>query len=303
MPIYLGPRSLSRRQFLSRSLAAASGVLFAPSLFAARKRVARDVFALVSDTHIAQDRALQVRGTNMAENLQRVVTDILNLPQQPATLFHTGDCAYNTGRPGDYAAFAEMVEPLRERGIPLHVGLGNHDERETFSLSAAKSGSDKSAVADKQALRVETPKANWFLLDSLEKTNVTPGLLGRQQLDWLANTLDANRKKPALVLVHHNPGISGNMGLKDTVAFFEVIRPRKQVKAYIFGHTHTWKLDQDQSGIHLVNLPAAAYVFNSQEPSGWVRAELLRDGMNLELHCVDQARKDHLQRVSLHWRS
>ena len=44
------------------------------------------------------------------------------------------------------------------------------------------------------------------------------------------------------------------MGLKDTVAFFEAIRPRTQVKAFIFGHTHTWNIQRDTSGLHLVNL-------------------------------------------------
>jgi len=69
-----------------------------------------------------------------------------------------------------------------------------------------------------------------------------------------AATLDANSKKPALVLVHHNPGLTGNLGLKDTAAFLEIIRPRRQVKAYIYGHTHTWRVEKDSSGIHLINL-------------------------------------------------
>ena len=69
------------------------------------------------------------------------------------------------------------------------------------------------------------------MLDSLEATLSTPGLLGQEQLDWLAAALDANPGKPALVLLHHNPATSGHVGgLKDTEALFEVIRPRKQVK-------------------------------------------------------------------------
>ena len=43
-------------------------------------------------------------------------------------------------------------------------------------------------------------------------------------------------------MVHHNPGVGANIGLKDTSAFLDVIRPRKQVKAYVYGHTHTWKI-------------------------------------------------------------
>ena len=110
-------------------------------------------------------------------------------------------------------------------------------------------------------------------------------------------------RKPAIVVVHHNPGISGNMGLKDTVAFFEVIRPRSQVKAYVYGHTHTWKVERQDNGIHLINLPPTSYVFTAGYPSGWVHARLGKKGMQLELHCVDRSHKDHGQVVDLPWRA
>ena len=42
-------------------------------------------------------------------------------------------------------------------------------------------------------------------------------------------------------MVHHNPGFLGKVGgLRDTEALFKVLRPRKQVKAVIYGHTHDW---------------------------------------------------------------
>ena len=105
-------------------------------------------------------------------------------------------------------------------------------------------------------------------------------------------------------MIHHNPGINGgNMGLKDTLLLFDVIRPRKQVKAYIYGHTHHWSVEQDGSGIHLINLPPVGYVFREGEPSGWVHANITANGMMLELRCVDQTHKAHGQKVSLEWRA
>src|SRR5205807_8770353 len=129
----------------------------------------------------------------------------------------------------------------------------------------------KHTVVGRQGSLVKTAKANWVILDSLDKTLATPGLLGRDQPGWLAKKLDENPKKAAIVMIHHNPGLTGNMGLKDTAALFEVIRPRKQVKAYIYGHTHTWRVEQDDTGLHLINLPPVAYVFQDGEPSGWVK--------------------------------
>ena len=123
-------------------------------------------------------------------------------------------------------------------------------------------------------------------------------------MDWLAKTLDANRRKPAVLLIHHNPGTDGNIGgVKDTEVLLEIIRPRKQVKAWIYGHTHVWKTKTDASGLHLVNLPPVAYIFHPEDPAGWVHATVRSDGMKLELRCLSPAHKDHGQVVDLKWRT
>ena len=158
-------------------------------------------------------------------------------------------------------------------------------------------------MEDRHTLLLATPNANWFILDSLQKTNSTPGLLGAEQLQWLATALDANPGKPAIVMVHHNPGIQENMGLLDTMSLYEVIRPRRQVKAYIYGHTHTWKITRDESGIHLVNLPPVAYVFRENDPAGWVHARVRKDSIQLELHCIDQKHQSHGEVQDLVWRT
>jgi 3',5'-cyclic AMP phosphodiesterase CpdA len=213
-----------------------------------------------------------------------------------------GDCAFNSGEKGDYATLTGLLDPLRGGQLPLHLALGNHDQRENFWEALDEKKAVKRPVEDRQVALIQTPEANWFVLDSLEKTLQTPGLIGQAQFDWLAKSLDANTTKPAIVLVHHNPGIEGNMGLKDTLAFYEIIRPRKQVKAYIFGHTHKWKVWEDTSGIHLVNLPPVAYIFQQGDPAGWVHATTRHDGLRMELRCVDNTHKDHGQVVDLKWR-
>ena len=105
------------------------------------------------------------------------------------------------------------------------------------------------------------------------------------------------------MLVRHNRGKDGSIGgLKDTAQSFEVIRQRKQVKAFIYGHTHDWKVTQGETGIHLINLPPVAYVFKETVPSGWVQAGLGRSGMNLELRCVKPTHPRHGEAMSLKWR-
>ena len=300
MPIHLPP--VSRREFLARALAAGAGLALSPALLGARKRTDGNSWALLADTHLAADRTQLGRGINMADHFTAVSREVLSLPVRPAGVFITGDCAFNSGEKGDYAALAELLAPLRQDQMPVHLALGNHDHREHFweALEAEKAA--KRPLADKQVALLRTPRANWFILDSLEKTLSTPGLLGPEQLAWLAKALDEHPNKSAIILIHHNPGLSGNVGLKDTLAFFEVIRPRKQVKAYIFGHTHKWEVRQDESGIHLINLPPVAYIFRAGDPAGWVHATVEQSGMRLELRSVDPSHKAHGEVVKLEWR-
>jgi 3',5'-cyclic AMP phosphodiesterase CpdA len=301
MPIHLPP--ISRRQFLARSLAGGAALALSPSLLAAAKRADPNSWALLADIHLAADRNLVARDINMTDHFTKVSAELLALPKRPAGVFIAGDCAYNRGQTGDYRHVADLLAPIRQGQMPVHLALGNHDNRERFWEALPEEKATQGALADRQVALLRTPQANWFVLDSLEETLSTPGLLGQAQLDWLAGALDANRKKPALVMIHHNPGLTGNVGLKDTAALFAVIRPRKQVKAYIFGHTHAWNVWQDESGIHLINLPAVAYVFQPGEPAGWVHAMLEREGMQLELRCVDPAHKSHGQILKLQWRA
>ena len=301
MPIHLP--SISRRDFLKRSLMAGAGLALSPSLLAAMRRVDANSWALLADIHIAADATQAARGITMSRHLQIVSDEVLALPKRPAGVFVVGDCAFNSGEKEDYATLAGLLDPLRGGQLPLHLALGNHDQRENFWEALKEKKSARRPVQDRHVALIRTSEVNWFVLDSLEKTLQTPGLLGQAQFDWLAKTLDASRTRPAIVMVHHNPGMEGNLGLKDTEALYEIIRPRKQVKAYIFGHTHKWKIWEDTSGIHLVNLPPVAYIFQAGDPAGWVQATTRRDGLRMELRCIDTAHQNHGQVVDLKWRA
>lgn len=299
MPIYLPP--ISRRGFLRRTLLATAGLALAPGALAAEKRADENFWALFSDPHIAADRTLVHAGVNMAGHLESVVREVAALPMLPAGIFVNGDCAFNSGEKNDYATVARLLKPLRQ--APIHLTLGNHDNREHFWAALKSEKAAQRPVADKQTLMVAAPKVNWFVLDSLDQTLVTPGMLGKPQLEWLAGTLDANAGKPALVMLHHNPGLTDNVpGLKDTAALLEVIRPRRQVKAYFFGHTHAWGVTQGDSGIYFINLPPTSYLFKEGKPAGWVRATVANDGMKLELRCLDTTHQQHGEVNDLKWR-
>ena len=298
MPVYLPP--ISRRRFLQTVVAAGTTVAARP-LWAEDKPADPHRLALFSDTHLWSDRHGRRNGASPDENFTVVCDQVLACAQRPARALISGDCAHLEGLPADYAAIAELVQPLREAGMGLHLALGNHDHRKNI-MAAFPDPLSPPPVVDKRVSVVETPRANWFLLDSLERTNVTPGRLGEPQLAWLAKELDARPDKPALVMAHHHPEVGiKTSGLADTDALLNVLVPRKQVKAYFFGHTHAWKLYR-HDGLHLVNLPTTAWVFNPKEPQAWVEAELQERGIALTLHALDPKHAAHGKTTELAWR-
>ena len=301
MPVSLPP--ISRRRFLAASLTAAAGAL-ARGAFAAADGADPHRFALLSDTHIPGGPGLRHRGTDMTANMRRVVHELVGLQERPSAVLISGDCALSSGQVKEYAHLVRLLGPLRETGYPVHAALGNHDHRERFWEAAPVERNGDRAVADRHVTVVPAARANWFLLDSLDVTAQTPGTLGKPQIDWLADALDAHADKPALIVVHHHPDANNphTMGLRDTVALYGVLLPRKHVKAVIFGHTHDWKTAEHE-GLHLVNLPPVAYVFRAGRPNGWVDARLHENGIALELRSLDPRHEQHAETVELTWRT
>lgn len=291
---------LSRRRFLSGSLAAGAGLLAGRRLEAAAVDAHR--VALLSDPHISGKRNEVARGVNMAAHLEQVAGEVLAAESRPAVALVAGDCAFNVGTPEDYAVLVDLVKPLRAAGVPVHLALGNHDHRMNFFKGIAAADRSATPVEDRQVALVAMPRANWFVLDSLDATNKTPGVLGESQLAWLARALDERTDKPALVMVHHNPDEKPmTTGLTDTKALFDLLLPRRQVKALFFGHTHNWNVTE-REGLHLVNLPPVGYVFAAGKPNGWVDMQVAETGAALELRCIDKMHKQHGEKVELKWR-
>lgn len=306
MPIHLPPTT--RRQFLSGLAFGGASILTAGRVGAAALgRLADEAggyVALISDTHVAADADKTARDQNMAANLRAVVDDILAQPDAPRAALVTGDLAFNTGEPGDYNQFLSLVRPLRERGIPVHLALGNHDDRANFVDAIKAEDPVESPLADRCVGVVDAAGLRFVILDSLEGAGQVGGRLHEAQLAWLAQTLDASPDAATMVLVHHNPAytpdqIKGRLG--DTDELFNILRPRKQAKALIFGHSHVWSLSQDD-GLHHVNLPATAYAFSPDQPLAWCRFEPREGGATIVPRCVAGDREVDKKRFDLSWR-
>jgi len=256
-------------------------------------------YALLSDPHIAADPAERLRGECMADNLRDAVADILHAHEPPRGVVLGGDLAFKTGTPGDYVRLISLINPLMRLKMPLHVATGNHDDRDHLR-DAVPDGDDRGG--EKRVSTIEGPVVRFVILDSQDGLNVTAGRLGAAQIEWLARDLDAHPQVPAVIVVHHNPDVGVRSGLRDADSLLATLRPRRQVKAIVFGHTHRWDVRMF-GDIHAINLPSTAYLASAKQPLGWVVLRPEADGAEVELRSIGGDRSRDLERIWLRWRA
>jgi len=313
MPIHIIP--IKRRRFLDLSAKGAVATIVVPSVLAIPgKEVPIDPhrFAFLSDTHIMANPTAVARGINMADHLHQVVAEIAAQTTKPGGVVVNGDLATDGSPPtaGAYRYLAQLLIPLSNLGIPIHLTMGNCDRRSLFADTLTAMLPRTPPVAGRLVNVLKTERANFFLLDSLYNTErtVTEGDLGRKQIGWLTRALDNHVEKPAIVICHHNvnqPEAKSDTaqkgGLRDGAELVDALLPRKHVKAFIFGHTHEWR-HWELDGIHFINLPTTAYIFDPEEPRGWVDVRLEKRGMSLRLESLDKTHPKHKEKLVLRWR-
>ncbi len=305
MPIILPP--ITRRQFVKRSLAiGGSAIIPFRSLSATngeRAELDQNRVALLADTHISADpdqvypgtkwpgspvEESEHEGVNMADCLAQTAKSVIALNPRPAHLIVNGDCALSRGTEDEYKQFLRLVEPIRAAGITVHVTIGNHDNRENLWKLLPFLKKERMGV---QAGLIELPYANLILLDSGRK-----GVLGDEQLNWLAKQLDKRADKPALVFGHFNPypnrGVRPIEGMSDGSSLLKLLAERKHARAYVYGHTHEWQHDR-RDHLHLINQPAVSYYFGKGHAHGWVDMKLTETSADLKLHCINPKHWQH----------
>jgi len=261
---------------------------------------------LLSDTHINADPAKLAgrHSVNLTDNLKQVLDEVAKLDGPPGHLLINGDCAHIDGQAGDYEQLVKLIQPSREAGYDVHALLGNHDDREKFFAIGVQTQPEAPAVAGRHVELIQMQRANWLLLDSLWQVNITPGELGEEQLAWVEKLLDQHSDKPMHIVLHHSFDFKDepNFGLRDTAALLDLLSPRKHVKVVYYGHTHNWSVTQRDDGLHEVNLPPTAYVFNAARPNGWVTCDLAEDACKLTLTCLSKDHPEHGQTHELVYR-
>lgn len=199
--------------------------------------------ALCADTHVNGDE----KSPQQREGLKRTVSDILAMNPRPANVLFLGDLAYDHGVTNDYRLFRKLVVPLEKAGVRWNACLGNHDRRAAFLCVFPKRGEGPPTVSDRAVSVVQTPLAEFVLLDSCLEGPVH-GAIDEAQCAWLQQTLE-RATKPVFVCAHHPIKETGVAGLMTSNAF---------CKAYLYGHKHEW-IQQRQEGVETLCLPSTGH--------------------------------------------
>jgi len=280
-------KKMNRRNFIKTSLAVCGSLITigAGNSFGSSQKANKGTrLAFLADTHIpaADDSDNPPEGHycyNPHGNLRKVVSEVISA--SPDGVAIVGDLARLMGKLDDYAVLKRLLNPIAEKR-PIFMALGNHDDRDNFLKVFDETAGEKQRVANKHVIVVERPPVRLIILDSLFYVNKVPGLLGQAQRRWLQDYLKKSDNTPTILCVHHTLGDSDGC-LLDVPRLYWIIEPVRKVKAIVYGHSHACGFSEFE-GIHLINVPATGYSFNSNVPVGWVDAQLTAKGGDFTLH-------------------
>lgn len=188
----------------------------------------------LTDTHLVE-KGTRLYGLDPHERLKLAIADINRTHGDAHAVFITGDLT-NWGEPEEYQAIADALAPLT---VPLHLLLGNHDNRANFQAAFPDARCDANGFI--QSI-VETDQGRMILLDTLQE-GTHAGWLCENRLNWLGDQL-SEASGAIYLFMHHPPfdiGISGmdQIGLVQKTEFEAVIAPYKsRIRQIFFGHVH-----------------------------------------------------------------
>ncbi len=217
-------------------------------------------FLHLTDLHLSTAEHAFVNGQSPTHKLHRLLDRIDALELKPAFLLITGDLV-NDGQPAEYQQLHQLLPRFEAFGVPVLLGLGNHDARAPFrQVILGEMASDQpyyhSTVIN---------GLNVIMLDSHLPGQVN-GYLDAQQLAWL----DAELAKPMvhghLIALHHPPvpvtvRLLDTIGLNNSQELAAVVSRHPQVLGVLSGHIHYSHVAQFANTLSLTT-PAVLYTID-----------------------------------------
>jgi len=140
---------------------------------------------------------------------------------------------------GHRVAYERLQQIIARLPIPVHITLGNHDDRPTFlDVFGATHADPETGKVDKV---IDAKGYRIILLDSSEPGRVD-GILQPAQIHWLIARLAEATNRPVIVILHHNANAlhigSDTIRILEPDAFVEALKTHPDIRQVIAGHVH-----------------------------------------------------------------
>jgi 3',5'-cyclic-AMP phosphodiesterase len=190
-------------------------------------------FLVLSDLHLGPP-GVPVNGLDTGARLGEAIEVITRDHADAAFVLLAGDLADR----GEVAAYHHLRDRIAALPMPVHITLGNHDDRKAF-LSVF--GPDLDDQQGRVSTVVDAGGHRILLLDTTE-----PGLVGGRlcqgRLEWLAGRLDEARDRPVIVVQHHHANPLSlpvdEIILENAADYLAVLRRHRDIRQVIAGHVH-----------------------------------------------------------------
>ena len=186
------------------------------------------------------DVAPRTHAPNPQTRLEAGIAHALAHQTDADMLVITGDLTHK----GDLASYRKLKELLAPVTIPVHLMLGNHDNRASFLNVFPDTPTDINGFVQQV---VDLPEARLVMLDTLfgppyDYPASHAGALCERRLEWFESAL-TETDKPCIVFMHHPPHETGFAAmdpimLRDADAFYDVAHRAGNVGHIICGHIH-----------------------------------------------------------------
>ncbi len=155
-----------------------------------------------TDTHIQAPESKPFMGLDTTRKFREAVALLRQMKAEPACFIISGDLCHE-GNAGDYRHLRALLdEELGSFGVPVLVGLGNHDHRTPF----------RQGFLDQADGDLEQPYYYATLIGDLrvimlnsQQPKQVAGFLDEAQLSWLKSELAQPAPGGNLIVLHHPP--------------------------------------------------------------------------------------------------
>ncbi|HSB81691.1 MAG TPA: phosphodiesterase [Candidatus Methylomirabilis sp.] len=219
-------------------------------------------FIQISDLHILADDDRPQFGAKTAAILQQAIP-LLNA-LRPDFVVASGDLVSDESE----ESYRRLQALLSSLEAPIHLMLGNHDDRVAFRQIFRPAETPSRAPVYEA---FEQAGVRFLLLDS-GLPGKEEGLLDPGQLRWLETELANHPDQPTWLFLHHQPlpiyiRWLDQLGLQNREQFLSVLARHQQLKVVGYGHIHQtrrWRYGHTL----FAGVPALAFQFSavSQEP-------------------------------------